>query len=326
MSEMNATIPRLSIVMPNFNHGHTIGEALSAIAQQSKLPSEVVVVDDGSTDESMPRLLAISSANPWLAVHRHPENRGVNAAVNTGLNLVRGEFVLMSAADDCLSREMVERAADAAAAFPHTGIIFSDPAEMNFDGTARRISPLDLGSEPRYFSGAEFVRLLQRSFFYFHVSNVWFNTDLLRTMGGFPPDVKWHGDLLAAYAAAFERGAVYVPGAVSFCRIAPETYGSAGKRSGAQQDVLRAWLAVTRQPGWEHRRAALVAAAIWPDHSLTGLRVLMEEDRKYISLRLVGRIAWYAAWNRVGPLAGQALRGWLRSIRTRLRHRRMQRI
>src|SRR4030088_2373641 len=50
-----------------------------------------------------------------------------------------------------------------------------------------------------------------------HVSNVWFNVAVLRELGGFPLDVKWHGDLLAAYARAFERGAVYTPGALASC-------------------------------------------------------------------------------------------------------------
>ena len=117
---------------------------------------------------------------------------------------------------------------------------------------------------------------MQSHFFYFHVSNVWFNVALLRELGGFPPEVKWHGDLLAAYAAAFERGAVYTPDAVSYVRVSPTSYGAAGSRSSAQLGVLRAWLELTRRPGWERRRAALVAAAVWPDYRLRAVRALVE--------------------------------------------------
>ena len=262
---------------------------------------------------------------PWLRIHRHSENRGVNAACNTGLGLVSGDFILFSAADDCLSPGMVERVAAAAAAVPATGIVFSDPAEMNADGSDARIIPLDLPKAVRYFSADEFIRLMQSHFFYFHVSSVWFNVAVLRGLGGFPPEVKWHGDLLAAYAAAFERGAVYVPDAVSYVRVSPMSYGAAGKRSGAQPDVLRAWLAVTRQPGWERRRAALVAAAIWPDFSLRGLRALLQ-DPEYITFRLARRLTWFAVWNRLAPFFGSGLRRWLRAIRTqaRRRHRHVQ--
>jgi hypothetical protein len=105
--------------------------------------------------------------------------------------------------------------------------------------------------------------------------------------------VKWHGDLLAAYAAAFDQGAAYAPGSVSYVRVSPMSYGTAGSRSDAQLEVLRAWLATTRQPGWERRRAAFVAAAIWPEYSLRALRVL-RSDPSYLTPRLADRLAWLA--------------------------------
>ena len=211
MTDVSGASPRMSVVIPHYNHAHLLSEALAAISRQTRRPFEVVVVDDGSTDDSVVRLQALTASMPWLRIHRHPENRGVNAACNTGLELVSGDFVLFSAADDRLSATMVEHAFAAAAAFPLTGVIFSDHAEMSADGSSTRIVPLDLPTARRYFSADEFVRLMQTHFFYFHVSSVWFNVALLRELGGFPPDVKWHGDLLAAYAAAFERGAVYTP-------------------------------------------------------------------------------------------------------------------
>jgi glycosyltransferase involved in cell wall biosynthesis len=315
--------PRMSVVMPSYNHGRLIPEALAAISRQTMAPFEVVVVDDGSTDDSLALLQSLAAGMPWLRIHRHSENRGVNAACNTGLDLVTGDFVLFSAADDCLSPGMVERASAAAAAGPQTGVVFSDPAEMRADGSGARIIPLDLPKAVQYFAADEFIRLMQRQFFYFHVSSVWFDISVLRGLGGFPPEVKWHGDLLAAYAAAFERGAVYTPDAVSYVRVSPMSYGAAGKRSGAQPDVLRAWLAATRQPGWERRRAALVAAAIWPDFSLRGLRALFQ-DPEYITFRLGRRLAWFAIWNTLAPFFGSGLRRRLRAIRTQSRRRHWQ--
>jgi hypothetical protein len=159
---------------------------------------------------------------------------------------------------------------------------------------------------------------MQSGFFYFHVSNVWFNVALLRDLGGFPLDVKWHGDLLAAYAVAFERGAVYTPDALSYVRISPMSYGAAGSRSSAQLEVLRAWLGVTRQPGWERRRAALVAAAVWPDYRPQAVRALVEDPR-YITLRLARRLVWLSIWTKLAPIFGTGFRRWLRAARTQYR-------
>jgi glycosyltransferase involved in cell wall biosynthesis len=313
----------MSVVIPNYNHGHLIAEALAAIRKQTMLPAEVVVVDDGSTDDSMARLQSLATEMPWLRVLRHSENRGVNAACNSGLDAVGGDFVLFSAADDRLDAQTVERAFAAAAAFPTTGIVFSDHAEMSADGVSARVSPLDLPDERRFFSPGDFVRLMQRDFFYFHVSSVWFNVPLLRALGGFRPDLRWHGDLFAAYAAAFEGGATYAPGAVSYFRAAPNSY-SAGARGGAQIDVLRAWLAATRQPGWEERRAAFVAAAVWPEYSLRAVPVLLS-DVNYLTPRLARRLAWLATWSAIAPLVNTGFRRRMRDIRSRWRRSRLSR-
>ena len=144
---------------------------------------------------------------------------------------------------------------------------------------------------------------------------------LLRDLGGFPPDLRWHGDLLAAYVAAFESGAVYTPGAVSYVRLSPTSYGAAGRRSSAQLDVLRAWHATTKRPGWERRRAALVAAAVLPEYSLRALRVLLS-DLGYLTPRLVARLAWFATWTKLAPFVGTDVRRRMRSVRTRYRRSR----
>jgi hypothetical protein len=90
------------------------------------------------------------------------------------------------------------------------------------------------------------------------------------------------------------RGRPTCRGAVSYFRIGQQSYSVTGAQSRAQRDVLRAWLAVTRRPGWDKRRAAFVAAAMWPDYSLSAVPVLMS-DLRYVTPRLVRRLIWLAA-------------------------------
>jgi hypothetical protein len=309
--------PALSIVVPNYNHGHLIGEALGAIAGQTVAPFEVIVVDDGSTDDSVARIRALAGDIP-LQLHCHPGNRGVVAAMNTGLSLVKGDFVLFSAADDRLARKTVELATAAAAEFPETGIVFSDHAEMNADGSNTRVMPLDIPGPLHHFSGRDFIALMQRSFFGFHVSSVWFNVELLRALGGFRAELRWHCDLFVTYAAACDRGATYVPGAVSYFRQLPTSYGTAGSRSAAQVDVLRAWLAATREPGLETTRAAFVAAAILPEYSFRAMRAV-RSDPGYLTPRLIRRLGWLSVWVKAAPFVGTRARAWARNIRSRFR-------
>jgi len=314
-------IPALSIVVPNYNHGHLIGEALGAMAGQTAPPFEIIVVDDGSTDDSVARIRALAGNLP-LQLHCHPKNRGVVAAMNTGLSLVKGDFVLFSAADDRLADKTVELAAASAAEFPEAGIVFSDHAEMSADGSDARMMPLDLPSARHHFSSRDFIALMQQSFFGFHVSSVWFNVELLRALGGFRPELRWHCDLFVTYAAAFARGATYVPGAVSYFRQQPTSYGTAGSRSNAQVDVLRAWLAATREPGWGATRAAFVAAAILPEYSFRAMRAMCS-DPGYLTPRLIRRLVWFSCWVKVAPFVGVRARAWMRGIRSRYRKSRL---
>jgi glycosyltransferase involved in cell wall biosynthesis len=314
--------PAMSIVVPNYNHGHLIGEALGAIAGQTVLPFEIIVVDDGSTDDSVARIRELAGDMP-LQIHCHPRNRGVVAAMNTGLSLVKGDFVLFSAADDRLAKKTVELATAAAAEFPATGIVFSDHALMSADGSDIRVMPLDFPGVRRHFSGPDFIALMQRSFFGFHVSSVWFNVALLRALGGFRPELRWHCDLFVTYAAAFDRGAAYVPGAVSYFRQLPTSYGSTGTNSDAQMDVLRAWLTATRQPGWEATRAAFVKAAILPEYSLRAMRAL-RSDPGYLTFRLFRRLVWLSFWMTMAPFVSTRARTWMRGIRSRYRKSRLK--
>ena len=112
----------------------------------------------------------------------------------------------------------------------------------------------------------------------------------------------------------------YTPDALSYVRISPTSYGAAGSRSSAQLEVLRSWLELTRRPGWERRRAAFVAAAIWPDYRLRAVRALVE-DSGYVTPRLAKRLVWLSIWTKLAPVFGTGFRRWVREVRTQYRRR-----
>jgi glycosyltransferase involved in cell wall biosynthesis len=88
---------RLSAVVPLFNKEATIARCLGAIFAQSRVPDEVIVVDDGSTDGSA--AIVRGFARPGLTLLRQP-NAGVSAARNRGIAAASGDLVLLCDADD----------------------------------------------------------------------------------------------------------------------------------------------------------------------------------------------------------------------------------
>lgn len=87
--------PLVSVVIPTFNRGAVVGEAIASVRAQDYRPFELIVVDDGSTDET-PELLGAFSE---IRVLRQA-NRGVSAARNAGVAAARGEWVAFLDSDD----------------------------------------------------------------------------------------------------------------------------------------------------------------------------------------------------------------------------------
>ncbi len=90
--------PRVSVILPVFNRTATIGRCVDSIRAQTFTDWELVVVDDGSADDSA----AIISAyrDPRFRILRHEKNRGAAAARNTAMRDARGEFLAWIDSDD----------------------------------------------------------------------------------------------------------------------------------------------------------------------------------------------------------------------------------
>jgi len=88
--------PVVSVIVPTFNRSSTIADTLASAVSQTYPAVEIVVVDDGSTDDTQSVLEAFSSR----VLNIHQENRGVAAARNTGIEASHGSIVMFLDSDD----------------------------------------------------------------------------------------------------------------------------------------------------------------------------------------------------------------------------------
>ncbi len=96
--------PLVSIVIPTYNYASYLPRAIGSCLAQSHGTIEIIVVDDGSTDDT--REIVRGMGRGILYVFQ--ENKGVSSARNTGLGLARGEFITFLDADDYLTADAVE--------------------------------------------------------------------------------------------------------------------------------------------------------------------------------------------------------------------------
>ena len=97
-----ATLPSLSVVLPCFNEAENVAEAIrqaDAAAGRFALDHEVIVVDDGSSDETRVLAEAVAARNPHVRVVAHGENRGYGAAVRSGIDASSCAWVLLTDGD-----------------------------------------------------------------------------------------------------------------------------------------------------------------------------------------------------------------------------------
>ena len=93
----NLPIPTVSVIIPLYNKGKYIGRALSSVLAQTHEPLEIIVVDDGSTDDG-PEIVQ-KCKDPRTVLIRQ-ENRGPGLARNAGLSMAKGKYIAFLDADD----------------------------------------------------------------------------------------------------------------------------------------------------------------------------------------------------------------------------------
>jgi glycosyltransferase involved in cell wall biosynthesis len=113
--------PTLSVVIPAYNSGRYLVQAIKSAASQTVPPSEIIVVDDGSTDDTRERLAPYAGRVTYIP----QENQGASAARNRGVEAATGELIAFLDADDVWHPRKTEIQLQAMAERPELGLLGS---------------------------------------------------------------------------------------------------------------------------------------------------------------------------------------------------------
>jgi glycosyltransferase involved in cell wall biosynthesis len=232
----------VSILIPNYNHAAYIGQALAALAEQSRPADEIIVVDDASTDNSLEIIDGFQARLPQLRVLRNPRNLGVTASINRALSEARSAYVVCSAADDWLRPDFIKRMTSVVERFPGLPLYvsqcvryFADTEQVREFGPDSELGCWYVGSEVAFVSPQLLCELLDRRFVWLPITGAFVDRDALRGLGGFDPALRWHSDWFVTYTLALRSGFAVLPEPHAIFRVAPDSYSGIGMRDPSQQ-------------------------------------------------------------------------------------------
>jgi len=154
--------PLVSAIITTYNYGRFVVDAVQSVLAQTYGDVEVIVVDDGSTDDTALRL------QPYLGKIRyiHQENAGVDAARNNGIAAARGQYIGLLDADDMWHPQRVQRQMQYIAEHPQTAVVAGDTIIDLADGwpalpdgtPARAVSIEELVITARFAPSSALIR------------------------------------------------------------------------------------------------------------------------------------------------------------------------
>ena len=206
-------MPTLSVILPNHNHAATLPRALDALLGQSRPAEQIVVVDDGSTDNSVEIIQRYAAQHAALQFVQHEQNRGVLAAMHTALNHATGQYIYGAAADDQVQPWFFNAAMTQAQEHPHAATLFGDVLACYSDPRGQERQTLPGLTAPTHLTPAQYLDLLNQQEAGFSLcAATLYRRNALDEVGGFRDELGSWADTFAARAMSLQHGAVYLGG------------------------------------------------------------------------------------------------------------------
>ncbi len=207
--------PLISVVVPSYNHAHFIDVCLDSVYQQTWARIELIVIDDGSTDDSVARIREKLTSCPFPHQFIVRENRGAHHTINEAIALATGDYVNILNSDDRFHSQRIEKMVAHVAAI---GADWGFAAVEVIDDRGEVIANADEGSlagklktiSARVHNAPTIGFALLRHNVAISTGNFFMRTEFFREIGGFS-NLRYVHDQAFALRATLLSEPVYVP-------------------------------------------------------------------------------------------------------------------
>jgi glycosyltransferase involved in cell wall biosynthesis len=282
-------MPRFSAIVPNYNDAAHIGEALESLAKQNFPFAEILIIDDGSTDNSVAVITKLIANQPRTRLLRNEKNMGVVATLNRGIHEASGDYLFLCSANDTYHPKMTLWCAEMLSQHPDAGIIsgnadaWDEAKKMSADA---RIVPLP---QVRALLDPErMVACNRRVGIHFSGGANALRRDLVLQFGALHPELRWHCDWFLYHMLSFSAGCAFVPEAFSTIRLeGKKSYSSGFLNWPQEREVIRSIVRLLKQYPDQAKR--FQRSALLPRYDVRELPLLMESSLRWFVSPL---LAW----------------------------------
>lgn len=289
----------VSVIIPNYNHAHFLESAIGCYLSQTCDPLEIIVVDDGSTDDSLSVIEKMSRTSPLIRLIALGENSGVNKAIMRGLSEARGDYVVFTAADDFVEKTFLEKSLNILGQYPQAGFSFCDPSQFVYESKALYRYPLLLSEEPIYLSPDKLSAVLKSYSFTFPSNAAVFNREFLIKAKGFIADLDLGADWFSCFVCAFRHGVCYIPEFLTTATARNDSFSARGLSDyGGQKRTFFKVLELL-DSNFSDVKSYFKGASIVYEYSFRSVwwMIFSKQCYPYLSLCLMKRLLMRSFWN-----------------------------
>lgn len=179
--------PRISVIIPTRDRAHYLGQALDSVFAQTLAPSEIIVVDDGSTDDTRAVLAPLIKEDKIRYFFQ--EQAGVSAARNKGISCATSPFIAFLDSDDIFLPAKLEKQMQVFEKQPDLGFVHCLFSKFDDKGQ-------DLGiRDTSRFSGVIYPAILQEWSVLMAMPCMLARTEVIKEVGAFDEDMIWAEDM-----------------------------------------------------------------------------------------------------------------------------------
>lgn len=222
----------VSVLITNYNHSAFLRECLDAVFAQSVSPREVLVIDDASTDNSIALLESYQKKEPRLTVIRNLKNCGPAQAMNRLIQLAKGRYLMLAAADDMLLPGCIEQGALHLEAHPDAGLCCSPTLMFHnhkpYSFVKIPISKLEISHK---IDAQKMPSAVLHTRLWIPTNAAMYRRDLVLKYGCLDERLRHLCDWYLNFRIILNHGLVYVPHSFGAFRLLPTSYGAQWNRS-----------------------------------------------------------------------------------------------